>query len=234
MALPSYSLLNTETFQRLNRLNATRSVLQVITALNAFAMGKDNCFPALKTIQTYIGTKIGLNTISVALKWLRENNFIEQNHRTSKERFVMTFRRAVKMAKGVVSSIKSQPEKISRPSDKEDEVLSLEKNRKRQKKKKEFNYKKNKYHHYSRSTYVSKKEQERREAQRTKAQEDRKTEQNSGSFAFQKLVIGEPITSLSNTQRTNLSLLISNKESEFYKWAQEYQPKLLRELEGCF
>ncbi len=212
MPTPSYSLLNTETFQRLNTLKAPKSVLQVLIALNAYAMGDNSCFPSLKTIREYIGTSIGLNTISCALKWLRENRFIEQNHRKSKERFVLTYRRAVKTAKGILSGLRQK-----NPKD-----LSEQKHRR------EPSSFKNKYKNKKRK--ISKREQARREAQAAEANRQREAYNASNEGVFGKLVIGEPISNLSKDKLLRLYQTFIGEPTEFTRWARQHNKGLVHNL----
>ena len=202
MSTPSYSLLNTETFQRLNTLKAPKSVLQVLIALNAYAMGDNSCFPSLKTIREYIGTSIGLNTISCALKWLRENRFIEQNHRKSKERFVLTYRRAVKIAKGVLSGLRQ----------------NIGKDLSEQKHRREPSSFKNTYKHKrsgsSKRRRISDEEVKRR-------QEQAEISANNAENSMAKCIMGLDPTHLSQRAKLALYRGFSDRESPLRRWSRE-------------
>ena len=93
---PRFAIINAQELQRLNKEGASASVMSVYLALCAYAQGDNSCFPSLNTIKDFIQGAITLPTISRALKWLRDRKFIKQNHRTSKERFQLTYRSMVK------------------------------------------------------------------------------------------------------------------------------------------
>ena len=99
---PTYMIINHEELKRLNEEKASASVMSIYMCLCAYAQGDDHSFPSLKTIQDYIGGSITLSTISKGLRWLRERAFIKQNHRTSKERFQLIYRKWVKSLSSVV------------------------------------------------------------------------------------------------------------------------------------
>ena len=209
MSQPSYSLINSETFQRLNELDAPRSVLQVIIALNAYAMSDDSCFPALKTIRDYIGSAIGLNTISMALKWLRDNNFIQQNHHSRKDRFVLTYRRAVKLAKQKIREMKSS-KMLSRKGDNgKQNVLSPQKNRTNHK------YFNNKRKHTKRSSsFISHEEVKRR-------QEAAQKSMNSAENAMARCLLGLDPTHLNEASKLGIIQGFSDPSGPLRLWARE-------------
>jgi hypothetical protein len=95
-------IINHEELKRLNEEKASASVMSIYMCLCAYAQGDNHSFPSLKTIQEYIGGSITLSTISKGLRWLRERAFIKQNHRTSKERFQLIYRKWVKSVSGIV------------------------------------------------------------------------------------------------------------------------------------
>ena len=105
---PCFAIINAEEIQRLNREGAPASVFSVYLALCAYAQGDASCFPSLVTIKEFIQGSITLPTISRALRWLRERKFIKQNHRTSKERFELTYRSVVKSTSALVKRAKEK------------------------------------------------------------------------------------------------------------------------------
>jgi hypothetical protein len=104
---PSFAIINMRELQRLNQEKASASVMSVYLALCAYAQGKNSCFPSIGTIKSLITGSITKSTISKCLRWLREKGFIEQNHRTSKERFKMVYRAFVKASNHLVQRAKT-------------------------------------------------------------------------------------------------------------------------------
>ena len=105
---PSFAIINVRELQRLNQEKASASVMSVYLALCAYAQGKNSCFPSISTIKSLITGTITSSTISKCLRWLREHDFIEQNHRTSKERFKMVYRAFVKGTSALVERAKKR------------------------------------------------------------------------------------------------------------------------------
>ena len=99
---PSFAIINAQELQRLNHEGASASVMSVYLALCAYAQKDDTCFPSLGTIKEWIQGSITQSTISKALRWLREHKFIEQENRTSKQRFRLTYRKMVKATSSLV------------------------------------------------------------------------------------------------------------------------------------
>ena len=105
---PSFAIINAQEVQRLNTEGASASVISVYLALCAFAQRDDSCFPSLGTIKEWVQGSMTISTISKALRWLREKKFIEQNHRTSKKRFNLTYRKVVKATSTIVQRAKEK------------------------------------------------------------------------------------------------------------------------------
>lgn len=99
---PSFAIINAQELQRLNKEGASASVMSVYLTLCAYAQRDDSCFPSLGTIKEWIQGSITRSTISKALRWLRERKFIEQQNRTSKQRFRLTYRKMVKATSSLV------------------------------------------------------------------------------------------------------------------------------------
>lgn len=135
---PSFAIINVRELQRLNQEKASASVMSVYLALCAYAQGKNSCFPSISTIKSLITGTITSSTISKCLRWLRERDFIEQNHRTSKQRFKMVYRAFVKGTSALVERAK----KRTCPSGHKDYVQTD--NRSKNQRRKPFFNKKNK------------------------------------------------------------------------------------------
>ncbi len=219
---PSYAILNTETFQKLNKLNATRSSLQVLIALNAYAMGKDTAFPNLQTIKDYIGSNIGLNTISMALKWLRENGLIKQNGRKSKDRFVLTFRKAVKLAKLKLVEMKKSCRSGRQSTSNMKQSLSSTEDKKRTTK----NSFKRKGKKIIGEGFVSNEELKRRRDQAIKRH-------NSAENAMARCIMGQCPTTLTEASKVAIKKEFSKANSDLRVWAREtnQEPEVLAVLE---
>ena len=214
MTNPSFAIINTEEIQKLSQHNCSASVFQVYFTLCAFAQNKSSCFPSLQTIKTYLGSGIAINTISRAITKLEKLEIIKRGAKRSKERFFMRYRKAVQQAKGVFNHF----------VEKGKEVLYEVVDRRKPIRKDNLYTKK-----YKKKSYISKKEQARREAQRAKQQEQLKKREQSPEYALERLLAGViSVKELTNKQSKVLHDASSQRTLNIdYEWLDEYHPNQL-------
>ena len=215
--------------------------ITVYECLTAYAMKDLYCYPSIKTIIEWCmfeGKYESLKSqISRSITKLENKGFLEKGNQRSKRRFKLTLRRNVQVAKGIIEGNTSKAIEvletcINAGKKVVGEVIKFVNPRltnqstdKRREKKDNLYTKK-----YKKKSYISKKEQVRREAQRAK---QLKKKEQSAERAWA-LIIGHDysVNDLTEIQRTNLSKAIKDKTLQDYDWIEEYHSKRFKKIEA--
>ncbi len=107
--LPDYALINREELIKLQDCSAR--TMSIYIAIIAYACKDKFAFPSHATINEYLGLEMPQSTISRCLSKLQEIGLIKVGKQRSKQRYELVFRRAVQVAKGIVSAGKVAYEK---------------------------------------------------------------------------------------------------------------------------
>jgi len=107
--LPDYALINREEVIKLQDCSAR--TMSIYIAIIAYACKDKYAFPSHATINEYLGMEMPQSTISRCLNKLQEIGLIKVGKQRSKQRYELVFRRAVQVAKGIVSAGKAAYEK---------------------------------------------------------------------------------------------------------------------------
>ena len=149
-----FAKISLNEINRLAKNKASGLQILVYQILCAHDWNKGYCFPSIERIEQLLDWRYHTNSISRALKWLDDQNFISRGKRKSVQRFQMSMRTVVEKVKKTVFNKSVIPENKS--------VCVIEKPLKGKK-----NYYNNKKKNVQK---ISKKEHLRRQAQRDKAQ----------------------------------------------------------------
>ena len=114
---PKFAQLSIAEIQKLTQAGATGKTIAVYACIIAHDYHrKCSAYPSIKTLQNLSG--LTERAVYRCLRWLRKNGIIEQNHKSSKQRFVLIFRKTVewgfdKVKKHVKSDSKSQSRHVN-------------------------------------------------------------------------------------------------------------------------
>ena len=217
--MTTFAIINEVEITELARLKAPGCAILTYTTLLTFCRNKVSCFPSIETIRNYLGNHYNLRTIHKALKWLSDNKLIKRNEKTSKRRFVLLKRlishtpdRAHEHAQS--GTIRKEHKKTSFLRDElkkyKEIVLSFPRK--------------------GRKSKPSKKELARREAQAAEAKRQREAYKSSSEGLFQRLVIGDSPSTLSNEQLCLLYREFTYHDTDFSQWAREHNNDVVHKL----
>ncbi len=102
-SLTRWARCEIEEIQRLEELKVSGTCTRIYLILRSFCREKVSCFPSLKTIVKHLGckSKSAVQIVCRGLATLERLGLIKRNHKTSKERFVMSELSSVKQKRQI-------------------------------------------------------------------------------------------------------------------------------------
>lgn len=229
---PEYCVINREECSKL--LGCSGTTVLIYNVLSAYAMKDKFAYPSHQTIKDWLkAPHLALSTISRSLARLENLGIIKRGHQRSKERYEMTWRRAVQFAKGVVSTAYVQFSELAKLS-----LANSQTEEKREKKKNIYIQKSS-----SPSSSESPPRKKRYKPKKKKSishwfdfGHNEETPQSSGERIFSRLVALSPTLApsiLTEEERRALYLDLSTptkQNEEWINWATEVHGTKLVEL----